>query len=162
MDIRFIERLVELVETSTLAELEYSEGDARIRLVKTAGGVAESSAPLTATATPGPSHAESIAEMLSTAEAVPLMAESAPTHFIVAGIVGTFFRAASPADQPLCAIDDDVEEGQTLGLIEAMKTFNPVEADRAGRIIAVLCEDGAPVEPGTLLFEIVPHDPVFA
>lgn len=150
MDIRFIERLIELVERSTLAELEYGEGGERIRIVKTPAGVTTShdapplGGPEAAPERTTQSHRERTAQERSPGR----------THFVTAGIVGTFYRSASPAEPVFVDVGQTIEEGQTLGLVEAMKTFNPVEADRAGKIVGILVADGAAVEPGTLLFEI--------
>jgi acetyl-CoA carboxylase biotin carboxyl carrier protein len=158
MDIHFIERLIELVERSSLAELEYSDGAERIHLVKngtvvrvSSADVASSAAPLAAQLAPSRGH-DAVAQLAAeTGATVP------PTsHFVAAGMVGTFFRASSPGDPPFVRVGDVIEEGQALALIEAMKVFNPVEADQAGTVAAILVEDGAPVEPGTLLFEIAP------
>lgn len=153
MDIRFIERLIELMERSSLAELDYSEGGERIRLLKTAGGIVALPAGRDI-----PARVQ--ADLPAAYDPVRLIAAEAgatvpPRNlFVAAGIVGTFFRAASPGEPPLVEVGDTVDAGQTLALIEAMKTFNAVEAEQAGEIVAILAEDGAAVEPGTLLFEI--------
>ena len=77
---------------------------------------------------------------------------------IVAGLTGTFYRAPSP-DAPLFVeIGDRVEEGQTIGLLEAMKMLNPIEADRAGRVIQILADDGALVTRGAPLIRLAPDD----
>ena len=145
MDLDFIERLIRLVERSRIAEFEYATGEHRVRIVKraAAGGPTRSSTAETPDETP------------DEAPGAEAMSEAAG-HTVAAGIAGTFFRAEAPGSPPFAAVGDRVEEGQTLALIEAMKTFNPVEADRAGRIAAVLAEDNETVAAGAPLFRIAP------
>ncbi len=139
MDAAFVERLVAIFERSTLAELEYREGGARIRLSRSAGvsGVAvDHSAETVVVANEGPHGADE------------------PGNILAAGIAGAFFRSPAPGAPPFVSIGDRVTEGQTLGILEAMKTLNPIEADRPGRIADILAQDGAEVEAGAPLFRI--------
>jgi len=142
VDQTFIEGLLDLFERSALAELEYSEGDSRIRLVKHPSG-----------SLPG---ARPPARPMRTSS--PQAPRTATQHVIRAGLAGLFFRRPAPAQPPFVAVGDVVEEGQKLGILEAMKTLNPIEADRAGRIAEIKPEDGALVEPGAPLFVLVPAD----
>ena len=142
MDLATIERLMQMLENSTLNELEVSENGMRIRLAKTAtrnGGAS-------------PSLRRDTPEAMAAAEIAALMAlpEIAETDeaVIVAGLSGTFYRAPAPGAEPYAQEGDLIEEGQTLALIEAMKMLNPVEATRSGRIAAILVGDGEPVTPG--------------
>lgn len=144
MDLATIERLMQMLENSTLNELELSENGMRIRLAKTAtrnGG-----------APPSPSLRRDTPEAMAAAEIAALMAlpEIAETDeaVIVAGLSGTFYRAPAPGAEPYAQEGDLIEEGQTLALVEAMKMLNPVEATRGGRIAAILVGDGEPVTPG--------------
>jgi acetyl-CoA carboxylase biotin carboxyl carrier protein len=123
----FIDRLIRLVDESRIAELDYSDESKRIRIVKAPGGRAKVAA-----------------------DDIP----NSAGHAVVAGIVGTFFRAAAPGEAAFVSVGAVVKEGQTLGIIEAMKVMNPVEADRAGKIAEIVVEDGAAVAPGTPLFVI--------
>lgn len=144
MDLATIERLMQMLENSTLNELEVSENGMRIRLAKTA--TRNGSAP------PSPAMRRDTPEAMAAAEIAALMAlpEIAETDeaVIVAGLSGTFYRAPAPGAEPYAQEGDLIEEGQTLALVEAMKMLNPVEATRGGRISAILVGDGEPVIPG--------------
>lgn len=135
-----LDRLVALLHDSGLREIEFEEGDIHIRLVKDGdGGIrSQASAAPVAAAAPDPA---------ATAD-----------HAIVAGLTGTFYRAPSPDASPFVEIGDRVEEGETVGLLEAMKMLNPIEADRAGRVIQILAEDGALVTRGAPLIRLAPDD----
>lgn len=139
MDDALLDRLVALLHDSGLREIEFEEGDIHIRLVKDGDGGIRPEAPAApATAAPPP---------------------VAPgDHAIVAGLTGTFYRASSPDAPPFVEIGDRVEEGQTIGLLEAMKMLNPVEADRAGRVTAITVENGALVTRGAPLIRLAPDD----
>ncbi len=147
MDLSTIERLMQMLENSTLNELEVSENGMRIRLAKTAGRIA-------GVATTGLLPHDT-PEAMAAAEIAALMAlpEIADTDeaVIVAGLSGTFYRAPAPGAEPYAQEGDLIEEGETLALIEAMKMLNPVEATRSGRIVSILVADGEPVTPGTPL-----------
>lgn len=139
MDDALLDRLVALLHNSGLREIEFEEGDIHIRLVKDGdGGVRpQASAAPVAAAAPDPAAAD---------------------HAIVAGLTGTFYRASSPDALPFIDIGDRVEEGQTVGLLEAMKMLNPIEADRAGRVTHILADDGALVTRGAPLIRLAPDD----
>lgn len=139
MDPTLVDRLVALLHDSGLNEIEFEEGDVHIRLVKD-GAAARTevpSAPLPASA-PEPSAPRDRA--------------------IVAGLTGIFYRSPSPEAPPFAEIGDLVQEGQTIGLLEAMKMLNPIEADRAGRVIQILADDGALVTRGAPLIRLAPDD----
>lgn len=135
-----LDRLVALLHNSGLREIEFEEGDIHIRLVKDGdGGIRpQASAPVAA--------------------AAPDPAATAADHTIVAGLTGTFYRAPSPDAPPFVEIGDRVEEGETVGLLEAMKMLNPIEADRAGRVTEILADDGALVTRGAPLIRLAPDD----
>ena len=148
MNLTTIERLMEMLQNSSLNEMEVSENGMRIRLSKTAprsNGVSAAA----------PSMRQSSPEAMAAAEIAALMAlpDVAETDevVIVAGLSGTFYRAPAPGAEPYAKEGDVVEEGQTIALVEAMKMLNPVEAPRSGRITRILIEDGEPVTPGTAL-----------
>ncbi len=140
MNDALLDRLVALLNDSGLREIEYEEGDIHIRLVKDGDGSVRSQAPSRPVSTAVP-------------EAV-----ASSDHAIVAGLTGTFYRAASPDAPPFVEIGDRVEEGQTVGLLEAMKMLNPIEADRAGRITHILADNGALVTRGAPLVRLAPDD----
>ena len=135
MDFELIERLMRMLEQSSLNELDVTEGGMRIRLAKTRGGAA-------------------VAAELPPVTELSEATDTPRTQTIAAGMAGAFYRAPSPGADPFVQIGDLVREGQQLAIIEAMKTFNPVESDRDGIIVAILVEDGGSVEPGTALFDI--------
>jgi acetyl-CoA carboxylase biotin carboxyl carrier protein len=139
MDDALLDRLVALLHDSGLREIEFEEGDVHIRLVKDGDGGIRPEAP-----------------------AAPATAATPPAatgdHAIVAGLTGTFYRASSPDAPPFIEIGDRVEEGQTIGLLEAMKMLNPIEADRAGRVTAIAVENGALVTRGAALIRLAPDD----
>lgn len=154
MDLDFIARLVDLVERSGIAELDLTLDGARLRLVKShaafAGAVPAGSPE------PFPSLVPGQGEVPNRAGPASPGAGSKPLHRIRAGFPGTFFRAPAPGEKPFVAEGDTVEDGRQIAIVEAMKTMNPVEADRAGTVVGIVPADGEPVETGDVLFEIEP------
>ncbi|MBE7183072.1 MAG: acetyl-CoA carboxylase biotin carboxyl carrier protein [Methylobacterium mesophilicum] len=151
MNLDFIARLLDLVERSKVSELELTEGENRIRIVKRANSRAgaPSIAGLQTVDTPAARPSEP-----TDPSAAPGKLASATRHEIRAGFPGTFFRAPAPDRPPYAEVGSMVEEGRQLAILEAMKTMNPVEADVAGALREILAEDGAAVEAGALLFVI--------
>ena len=144
MDLRKLKTLIELVESSGIAELEISEGEERVRITR--------SLPAPATP-PSPAVAGGQATMLTTGERVaPTTGSTLPAepegHTVKSPMVGTFYRAASPSAKPFVDVGDEVQAGDPLCIIEAMKLMNEIEADRAGVVKAILVENGQPVEYG--------------
>jgi acetyl-CoA carboxylase biotin carboxyl carrier protein len=139
MDLVLIERLMKLLEASDLEVLDITEGDMRIRLAKSAGVVA-----------PGAASEAGV----STGHEPPPIEPAGNRHTLAAGIAGTFYRSPSPGAAPFVKIGDSIAEGQQLGIVEAMKMLNPVEADCEGTIADILVADAGSVEPGTALFII--------
>ena len=138
MDLKFVETLVGVLERSTaLSEIEYGDGQRHVTLKRGSS--------------PRAIHANASAQ-LAAAPAVTIAA--AASHNIVAGMIGTFYRAPAPNQPAFVSIGDTVEEGQTLAIVEAMKLLNPIESDRAGRIAEILVPDGAAVSTDTALFVI--------
>ncbi|MBP1318302.1 acetyl-CoA carboxylase biotin carboxyl carrier protein [Herbaspirillum sp. 1130] len=153
MDIKYVSGLVDILERSSLAELEYLDQGMHIRLSKSLN--------------PGAGHAEVRAQEVPVApfssDATPNdspqptpQEESLPRNMeeILSPLAGVFYRAPSPKDAPFVSVGDHVKEGQQLGIIEAMKMLNPVEAEFSGRIVKILVEDAANVEGQAVLFEI--------
>jgi acetyl-CoA carboxylase biotin carboxyl carrier protein len=148
MDLRKLKQIIDLVEASGIAELELTEGDEKVRIVK--GGTAGPHAPRPAVAAPATAAAAALA-----ASAAALQSPTAPSgHVLKAPMVGTFYRAASPGAKPFVEVGDTVKSGQTVCIIEAMKLMNEIEADRDGVVKRVLVENGAPVEYGEPLLVI--------
>lgn len=144
MDLRKIRKLIEIFNASKLSEIEIREGDESIRLTRTPVIVADHQLSHTATpATKSLVHLEDIPEDDD---------EMDDTFPVLSPMVGTFFSSAAPDADPFVKVGDQVELGQPLCIIEAMKLFNSIEADRSGTIVKVLKENGDPVEYGEPLF----------
>jgi len=155
MDLRKLKTLIELVETSGIAELEITEGEERVRITR-ALQPTQHTVMLPAAAMPGPAFAPAASPPPAPAAtgepAAPEEVEKG--HMVKSPMVGTFYRASSPGAKPFVEIGDAVAEGDTLCIIEAMKLMNEIEADRAGVVKAVLVENGQPVEYGQPLVVI--------
>jgi len=150
MDLRKLKTLIELVETSGIAELEIQEGEERVRITRAPTGL--SAAPPPAQVVAVPMAAPAVAPAPPTPAAAPVAA--ADEHVVKSPMVGTFYRAATPGAKPFVEVGDTVVEGATLCIVEAMKLMNEIEADKAGTIKAILTENGQPVEFGQPLFVI--------
>ena len=147
MDLRKLKKLIDLVQESGIAELEITEGEEKVKIVK---GGELAAVPHSVPAAPmlPPAGAASAPAPAAAAEPTPGQAG----HVIKAPIVGTFYRASSPTANPFVEVGQAVKEGQTVCVIEAMKLMNEIEADASGVIKAILVENGQPVEYGQPLF----------
>ncbi len=154
MDLRKLKTLIELVETSGIAELEIQEGEERVRITRATAAVAGMQ-PVAMHTTHH--HATAAPQAAPPAAAGPA-AEAPPAepegHLVKSPMVGTFYRSATPGSKPFVEVGDRVEEGGTLCIIEAMKLMNEIESDKAGVVKAILTENGQPVEFGQPLFVI--------
>ena len=150
MDLRKLKTLIELVESSGIAELEISEGEERVRITRSSASGASASSAGTQAAAP-PSAIDLAAPGSPPAPALPAEPEG---HVVKSPMVGTFYRSASPGAKPFVEIGDEVSVGDPLCIIEAMKLMNEIEADRAGTVKAILIENGQPVEYGQPLVVI--------
>lgn len=154
MDLRKLKTLIDLVAESGIAELEITEGEGKVRIVK--------STPPPAGMMQGmpvgwPMMPAAPAAPNTTVVATPPAAEAAPAvagHIVKAPMVGTFYRAPNPGAAPFVDVGQTVKEGDTLCIVEAMKLLNEIEADHAGTIKEILVENGQPVEFGQPLFVI--------
>ena len=144
MDIRKIKKLIELLEESGIAELEIKEGEESVRISRQPTGYAQ---PMAA---PVPMAAPPQAAAAPASAAAP--AETG--HRVKSPMVGTFYNKASPTSAPFVTQGQQVSAGDTLCIIEAMKMMNQIEADKSGKISAILVEDGSPVEFDQVLFVI--------
>jgi acetyl-CoA carboxylase biotin carboxyl carrier protein len=152
MDLRKLKTLIDLVAESGVSELEVTEGEDKVRIVKNPAPIAApaqqvyAAAPAAAPAAPAPAAAVAPA-----AEAAP----AEPTgHAVKSPMVGTFYRSPTPGADSFVKIGDTVKEGQTLCIIEAMKLLNEIESDKSGVVKEILCENGQGVEFGQALFII--------
>ena len=149
MDLRKIKKLIELLEDSALSEMEITEGENTIRLSRAAPPAMPAFA---SAAAPSP------ANQVEPAPATPApVDEPSPGQVIKSPLVGTFFHSPSPKDPPYVAIGSVVGKGDTLCIIEAMKTFNQLEAEIAGTVTVIHKNNGDPVEYGEPLFVIKPQ-----
>ena len=144
MDIRKVKKLIELVEESSIGELEIREGEEYVRIARAApSGIAAPPA---------------VAQQVGAAAAVEPEAEPEQPeqsgHVIVSPIVGTFYRSSSPGSRAFVDVGSTVGVGDTVCIIEAMKIMNQIDSDKAGVVKAILAENGAPVEYGQALIEI--------
>jgi acetyl-CoA carboxylase biotin carboxyl carrier protein len=147
MDLRKLKTLIDLVETSGIAELEIQEGEERVRITRT---VPQGQQSVTFHASPQPATAAAPAAPVAAAE--PAAPPAPEGHVVKSPMVGTFYRSASPGAAPFVEIGDAIEQGDTLCIVEAMKLMNEIEADASGTIKAILAENGQAVEFGQPLF----------
>jgi len=154
MDLRKLKTLIELVESSGIAELEIQEGEERVRITRASSGAAAAT-PAPAVAAPVQvSAAPAAAAPPPAAAEAPAPAEEPEGHVVRSPMVGTFYRASSPGAKPFVEVGDTVQVGDTLCIIEAMKLMNEIEADQAGVVKQLLAENGQPVEFGQPLVVI--------
>ena len=150
MDLRKLKKLIDLVEESGIAELEVTEGEEKVKIVK--GGRAQETVYVQA-----PTMQHAAAAPAAPAPAAPAAPQAAPApegHVVKSPMVGTFYRSASPGSKSFAEVGDTVKAGQTVCIIEAMKLMNEIETDKDGVIKAILIENGQPVEYGEPLFVI--------
>jgi len=156
LDLRKLKKLIDLVEESGIAELEVTEGEEKVKIVKGASGGREFVV-LPPAASGGPSHAPAAAPAVAATVTSP-QAEQAPTslegHLVKSPMVGTFYRSGSPGAKPFVEVGDTVKAGQAICIIEAMKLMNEIEADKDGVVKAIMVENGQPVEYGEPLMMI--------
>jgi acetyl-CoA carboxylase biotin carboxyl carrier protein len=159
MDLRKLKTLIDLVAESGIAELEITEGDGKVRIVKSPQQVAMGYAPMNPVAmAPEAPRAMQAAEPAAAPPAPVAAAPAEPAspsgHVLKSPMVGTFYRSANPNSSSFVEIGSKVKEGDTLCIVEAMKLMNEIEADHAGTVKAILVENGQPVEYGQPLFII--------
>ncbi|NDH51993.1 MAG: acetyl-CoA carboxylase biotin carboxyl carrier protein [Betaproteobacteria bacterium] len=146
MDLRKLKTLIDLVSDSNVSELEITEAEGKVRIVKATVAA--------------PAHQQPIALAPASVIAAPVPApepasvEAVTEQFVKSPMVGTFYRSASPGAKPFAEVGDAIRSGETICIIEAMKILNEIEADKSGTIVRVLCENGQAVEYGQPLFLI--------
>jgi len=155
MDLRKLKTLIDLVSESNISELEITEAEGKVRIVKAdphpsaVPMMMMAPAPAPAIATPPPRSAASVAADEAQAAAV---AAAETGHIVKSPMVGTFYRAASPGGKSLVEVGAPVKAGEAVCIIEAMKIMNEIEADESGTVAKILCENGQAVEFGQPLF----------
>ena len=155
MDLRKLKTLIDLVSESNISELEITEAEGKVRIVKADRSAAVAAAMAPAVVVPAPVQAAAAVPAPATAAAATPAAAPAETgHVVKSPMVGTFYRSSSPGGKPFAEVGDAVKEGQPICIIEAMKIMNEIEADKSGTVVKVLCENGQAVEFGQPLFVI--------
>lgn len=149
MDLRKLKTLIDLVSESNISELEITEAEGKVRIVK--AGPAAVAMPV---AVPVAAPAGSTPPAPAAPPAAPEVVAEPAGRFIKSPMVGTFYRSASPGSKTFVDIGDAVKEGQPVCIIEAMKIMNEIESDTTGKILRILCENGQPVEFGQPLFQV--------
>ena len=148
MDLRKLKTLIDLVSESNVSELEITEAEGKVRIVKSGGAVVQQYVP-----TPMPAAAAAAAP--ATVAELPAPVAAAPTgHVVKSPMVGTFYRSSSPGAKVFVEVGSQVKEGETVCIIEAMKILNEIEADKSGTVTKILGENGQAVEYGQPLFVI--------
>ncbi|MEI6599047.1 MAG: acetyl-CoA carboxylase biotin carboxyl carrier protein [Comamonadaceae bacterium] len=151
MDLRKLKTLIDLVSDSNVSELEITEAEGKVRIVKGNGGATFSHpVPTAVAAAIGTPTAATTTSPESTAALSPTIV----THNVKSPMVGTFYRSASPGAKSFVEIGDSIKAGETICIIEAMKILNEIESDKSGVVTQVHCENGQAVEYGQPLFTI--------
>lgn len=146
MDLRKLKTLIDLVSESNVSELEITEAEGKVRIVKSGGSVVQQYVP-------APMQAPAAAPAAPVAE-LPAPAAVPAGHIVKSPMVGTFYRSSSPGAKPFAELGSQVKEGETICIIEAMKILNEIEADKSGTVTRILGENGQAVEYGQPLFVI--------
>lgn len=150
MDLRKLKTLIDLVSESNVSELEITEAEGKVRIVKSAPATAVAQVMAVAPAAPVLAPVQAAAE--APAAAAPV---AEPTgHIVKSPMVGTFYRASSPGAKPFAEVGQSIKDGETICIVEAMKILNEIECDKSGTITQILVENGQAVEYGQPLFVI--------
>lgn len=152
MDLRKLKTLIDLVSDSNVSELEITEAEGKVRIVKGGGSIIHN---YTQAGQPMPMSMAPVATQVAPEAAPVVVATPAETgHTVKSPMVGTFYRSASPGAKSFVEIGDAVKEGDTLCIIEAMKILNEIESDKTGTVRRILADNGQAVEYGQPLFII--------
>lgn len=146
MDLRKLKTLIDLVSESNVSELEITEAEGKVRIVKSGGAVLQQYVPAPMQQAPAPAQAA--------APVAELPAPAPAGHVVKSPMVGTFYRSSSPGAKAFVEVGSQVKEGETICIIEAMKILNEIEADKSGTVTRILGENGQAVEYGQPLFVI--------
>lgn len=147
MDLRKLKTLIDLVSESNVSELEITEAEGKVRIVKGGNAIVQHyAAPISVA--PAPAVAAAPVQAAET----PAAAETG--HPVKSPMVGTFYRSASPGAKAFVEVGDSIKAGETICIIEAMKILNEIEADKSGVVTRILCDNGQAVEYGQAMFVI--------
>ena len=147
MDLRKLKTLIDLVSESNVSELEITEAEGKVRIVKSSGAPLVMQQPAMMVAAP-------VAAPVVAAPGAEAPGAAPAGHAVKSPMVGTFYRSSSPGARAFVEVGSVVKEGETICIIEAMKILNEIEADHTGTVAKILCENGQPVEYGQPLFVI--------
>lgn len=147
MDLRKLKTLIDLVSESNVSELEITEAEGKVRIVKSEGKVVQQYVA-------APMPAPVAAPVAAPAAELPAPVAEVAGHVVKSPMVGTFYRSSSPGAKPFVDVGTEVKEGDTICIIEAMKILNEIEADKSGKVTRILAENGQAVEYGQPLFVI--------
>jgi acetyl-CoA carboxylase biotin carboxyl carrier protein len=151
MDLRKLKTLIDLVSESNISELEITEADGKVRIVKADPSLP---APVGGHAPVGMPMAAAPVAVAHAAPAEPVAVPVESGHTVKSPMVGTFYRTANPGAKPFVEVGDAIKEGEPICIIEAMKIMNEIEADKSGTVKHIMCENGQAVEFGQPLFII--------
>ena len=154
MDLRKLKTLIDLVSDSNVSELEITEAEGKVRIVKGGGAMVQGYSQPIYQQMPQGAPAPAPAPVAAAVAAAPVVEEAAAGHTVKSPMVGTFYRSSSPGAKAFAEVGDTIKEGDTICIIEAMKILNEIEADKSGTITKILCDNGQAVEYGQALFII--------
>jgi acetyl-CoA carboxylase biotin carboxyl carrier protein len=154
MDLRKLKTLIDLVSESNVSELEITEAEGKVRIVKASPAVMP--APVTYSMAPAPAAvvATPAVEVAPAPPAAPAAPAAPAGHTVKSPMVGTFYRSSAPGAKPFVEVGDSIKEGDTICIVEAMKILNEIEADKSGTVTQILVQNGQAVEYGQPLFVI--------
>ena len=147
MDIRKVKKLIEMLESSELEEIEIHEGEESVRLVK-------NKTETLVTHQVQPNQLDKVVESSEQPQKSAPLIENSEGEVITSPMVGTFYAAASPGAKPFISVGDEIQEGDVVCIVEAMKMMNEIKSDYSGKVVSVLAENSEPVEFGQALFVI--------
>ncbi|MDP6916440.1 MAG: acetyl-CoA carboxylase biotin carboxyl carrier protein [SAR86 cluster bacterium] len=147
MDIRKVKKLIEMLESSELEEIEIHEGEESVRLVK-------NKTETVVTHQVQPNQLDKVVESSEQPQKSAPLIENSEGEVITSPMVGTFYAAASPGAKPFISVGDEIQEGDVVCIVEAMKMMNEIKSDYSGKVVSVLAENSEPVEFGQALFVI--------
>lgn len=151
MDLRKLKTLIDLVSDSNVSELEITEAEGKVRIVKGGGAVVQNYASAVGYAAPA---APVVAAPVAAPAPAPVVEAAPAGHTVKSPMVGTFYRSSSPGAKAFAEVGDTIKAGDTICIIEAMKILNEIEADKSGTVTQILCDNGQAVEYGQPLFVI--------
>lgn len=154
MDLRKLKTLIDLVSESNVSELEITEAEGKVRIVKTPGALPMTPGSTTVIPQPIPVASPAVASAAANTVAEVTAPAAEVGHKVTSPMVGTFYRSGSPGAKAFVEVGSEIKEGETICIIEAMKIMNEIEADRSGTVTKILVENGQAVEFGQPMFII--------